>query len=189
MKTAVVFAHPWHGSFNMAILQRAVEKLRAEEDDFVVLDLYRDGFDPVMSESDLALYAKGESGDPLVKKYNAVLDEAQRIIFIFPIWWYDMPAILRGFFDKVMLSGSAYLEDEAGMHPLRNIGETLLITTSSAPTESLIGDFGDPVHGTIIAGTFKAVGFHNAKWHNLGGIGATTQAQREGFLQKVWDLL
>lgn len=189
MKTAVIFAHPWHGSFSMAMLDAIIGKLNETADDFVLVDLYRDGFNPVLSQQELMLYGKGASQDPLVKKYNAILDEAERIVFVFPIWWYDMPAILRGFFDKVMLNGSAWREDAQGMHALRSIEKTFLFTTSSAPTQSLVDDFGDPVNGTIIAGTFKAVGFNNARWYNLGGIGNTTPQQRQEFLNMVRSVL
>lgn len=189
MNTTVVFAHPWEGSLNKAILQRVMEKLREDGDTVTLIDLYRDGFDPVMSEKDLSLYVRGKSADPLVDKYNGILDNTEKIIFVFPLWWYDMPAILRGFFDKVMLSGSAYIEDHRGMHPLRNIQETILLTTSSAPTESLVRDFGDPVNGTIIAGTFNAIGFFNARWHNLGGINGLTREEITGYLDSIPGLL
>lgn len=185
MNTTVVFAHPWENSLNKAILDRAVAALERRGDDVTVIDLYADGFDPVMSREDLALYGQGKSADPMVDKYNAILDKTEALVFLFPIWWYDMPAILRGFFDKVMLSGSAYTEDAAGMHPVRNVKHTLLFTTSAAPTDALVQDFGDPVNGTIIRGTFNAIGFFNAQWYNLGGINTVTPQQVKRHLDAV----
>ena len=189
MKTTIVFAHPWEGSLSRSILQCVTDELQRRGDEITLIDLYRDGFDPVMSERDLSLYAQGQSADPMVDRYNAILDQTERILFLFPIWWYDMPAILRGFFDKVMLSGSAYTEDHEGMHPLRKIRDTLLLTTSSAPTESLIRDFGDPVRGTIVAGTFEAVGFFNAKWQNLGGINGLSREEIARYLDSIPELI
>lgn len=98
-----------------------------------------------------------------------------------------MPAMLRGFFDKVMLEGSAYTADENGMHPVRQIEHTFLFTTSSATTEALIHDFGDPVHGTIIDATFKALGFKNAKWHNLGNITEVGEKEATAYLASLKD--
>lgn len=185
MKTTIVFAHPWKGSLNKSILDKVIDKLRQDGDDIALIDLYQDGFNPVMSAQDLSLYSQGKSADPMVDRYNAILDNTEKIIFIFPIWWYDMPAILRGFFDKVMLNHSAYTEDHRGMHPVRNIPSTVLLTTSAAPTEALIGDFGDPVHGTIIAATFKAIGFFHAQWHNLGGINGLTKEEITQYLNSI----
>lgn len=185
MKTTVIYAHPWSGSFNRAMLDRVTASLQQEKTSFHLIDLNGDGFNPVLSEKELALYGQGKSADPLVARYNRMLDETDRVILIFPVWWYDMPAVLRGFFDKVMLTGSAYGENETGMYALRNIGKTILFTSSAASTEELVEEFGDPVNGTIIRGTFRFIGFNNAVWHNLGRIHQSSPAQREEFLAAV----
>lgn len=185
MKTTIVYAHPWGGSFNRAVLDAAAEAVR----DYYLIDLYEDDFNPVMSQEDLALYGEGKSTDPHVEKYNEILDDTDRIVFIFPVWWYDMPAMMRGFMDKVMLKNSAYYSDETGLHGIRDIKETFLFTTSSTSTDNLVHKFGDPVNGTIIGSTFKAVGFYNAKWYNLGGIDNSTEQERKDFLEKVKSIL
>jgi putative NADPH-quinone reductase len=55
MKTVVVFSHPYKGSFNKAILEKVKSKLKASE--LAVIDLYEEGFDPVMNADDLKLYS------------------------------------------------------------------------------------------------------------------------------------
>ena len=187
MNTTIVFAHPWRESLSRSVLERATAALQKKGDNVVLIDLYQDGFDPVMREEDLALYGQGKSADPMVARYNAILDKTEKVVLVFPIWWYDMPAILRGFFDKVMLSQSAYTEDEKGMHPVRNIQHTVLLTSSSAPTQVLVEQFGDPVNKTMIAGTFEAIGFFGAQWHNLGGVGALTKEEIGRHLKAVAD--
>lgn len=185
MRTTIIFAHPWHGSYNRAILDKVIGKLREKGEEFILIDLYRDGFDPVMNEEDMRLYAEGQSGDPHVRKYNDILDRTERVIVIFPIWWYDMPAMMRGFFDKVMLNGSAWYADDKGMHAIRNIHETIVITTSSSPTDDLINLYGNPVIDTIINSTFRFIGFNNAIWYNLGKIDSTTHEEREEYLEMI----
>lgn len=185
MKTTIVIAHPWEGSYNRAILDEVTKNLS----DYYLIDLYKDGFNPVMSVQDLAIYNDGKSTDPHVAKYNEILDDTDRIIFIFPIWWYDMPAILRGFFDKVMLVNSAFTADETGLKAIRNIQETILFTTSFAATDDLIHKFGDPFYGTILSATFEMVGFHNAKWINFGAIESSTEEERKRYLDKIKTLL
>jgi len=189
MNTTIVFAHPWKGSLNRAILEKVMEHLRQAGDRITLIDLYEDGFNPVMSEKDLSLYGRGKSADPMVERYNAILDETEKIIFLFPIWWYDMPAILRGFFDKVMLENCAFTDSDNGLQPVRNIRHTVVLTTSAATTDALIHEFGDPVRGTIIAGTFKILGFHNARWHNLGGLNGKTKVDVAQYLEKIPEFL
>lgn len=182
MKTTIVYAHPWNESLNKAVLDKVIDKLNNNGDEITLIDLYKDNFNPVMSEKDLSLYSQGKSADPLVDRYNTILDNTEKIIFIFPIWWYDMPAIMRGFLDKVLLNQSAYTEDDMGMHPVRNVQHTYLFTTSSAPTTALIEDFGDPINGTVIKGTFEAVGFFNAKWYNCDRLKKRTKEEINDYL-------
>ncbi len=185
MKTTIVYAHPYEGSFNHAVL----EEVENAAGDYHLIDLYADGFDPVMSEADLAVYNTGGSSDPLVARYNEYLDDTDRIVFIFPIWWYDMPAIMRGFLDKVLLPGSAYVAGSNGLYALRNVQKTFLFTTSTTPTESLVTDFGDPMHNAMIASTLEICGFHNLHWQNLGGIDGTDEFTRLDHLAKIRELL
>lgn len=184
MKTTLIFAHPYEGSFGRALLDRAAASLENP----ARIDLYADGFNPALSAGELAIYNEGKSSDPLVARYNAILDETERAALIFPIWWYDMPAMLRGFFDKVMLAGSAYAPGEGVLRPLRSIRPTHVITTSFASTEALIRDFGDPIRSTLIPGTLRAVGFEDVSWHNLGNIDGTTPGQRQAFLDEIGSL-
>lgn len=189
MSTTVIFAHPYKGSFNRAILDTVLDTLQSKGRAYDLIDLYKDGFDPVMSEADLAQSPMGKSNDPLVNEYNEILNRTDEVVLIFPIWWYDFPAIMKGFFDKAMLEGSAFHEDETGMHPLREVGRTLIFTTSSAPTEALVDYFGDTVNKMMIGSTFKAIGWGGCHWENLGTIGSSTDSQREAFLAKVASLV
>jgi len=189
MNTTIVFAHPWEGSLNRVILNKVIDKLHGDGDIVTLIDLYKDGFNPVMSEKDLLLYSQGKSADPMVDHYNTILDKTEKIIFLFPIWWYDMPAIMRGFLDKVMLNHSAYIEDDQGLRPVRNIQNTILLTTSAAPTEVITSRFGDPIRGTVIEGTFKAIGFFNARWHNLGGLKQKTKEDITKFIDSIPEMI
>ncbi len=108
MKVLVIYAHPWEGSFNHAILEAAVSGLKTEKNQVDVLDLNKDGFNPVLTREELAIYRKGAFLDPKVGEYQARITAADYLFFIFPIWWGGMPAILKGFVDKVFLNDWAY---------------------------------------------------------------------------------
>ena len=185
MKTAIVFAHPWHGSFNKAILDTVVTSLTAKKKEFVLLDLNKDNFNPVMKEQDLALFSQGDTSDQQVKEYQAILKDSDEIVFIFPIWWFGMPAILKGFIDKVMLKTYAYNLGKLGLVGLLgNIQKTTVITTSEMPTIMLRFGFGNPIAGTFKA-ILKGVGFKNIKWYNSDFTTSGKRSKKTKFLNKI----
>lgn len=109
MKVLIIYAHPNPESFNNAILQRIIQGLEevSHSHDFSVIDLYKENFNPVLrfdsnkKRRDLHL-------DPETAYYRKLISEAEHVIFIYPIWWYGPPAILKGFIDRVFSSGFAY---------------------------------------------------------------------------------
>ncbi len=182
MNTTIVYAHPWTGSFNRAILDAVQEVFLDQKRGATLIDLYKDGFNPVMFADELALYAEGNYGDPKIGEYINVLSQTDEMVFIFPIWWYGGPAMLHGFFDKVMLIHSAYAE---GMVPIWDVGRTTVITTSEASTAALREEFGNPIEKSFIGGTLRSVGMTPATWLNFGEIGLSDEQHRNDFLQQV----
>lgn len=185
----IVFAHPWHGSFNYAILETTIEKLKKTKTAYQVIDLNKDQFNPVMLESELALFSKGQHRDPLVSKYQSMLAVTSEIIFIFPVWWYDTPAILKGFVDKVMLKGFSYTESSLGLTgKLTHIKRAKVITTSQAPRWYLQLFAGDAIKKTFINATLKSVGIKNVTWLHCGEVtkgSKKDKTKREKFLLTV----
>ena len=180
--TTIVFSHPWQGSFNRAILDGIEKKLRDEKRDFQVINLVEDGFNPVMGEKDLSLYNSGKTADAMVVKYGEMLQNTDELIIVFPIWWGMMPAIFKGFIDKVLLKGVAYNYSEAGaMLPGFDISRTLLITTSQGPT-ALYKHF---IEDTLISFVLNAVGVRAVKWLNCEKTAHGPRENRERFLKEV----
>lgn len=99
----IIYAHPDEKSFNHAVLQTVTEVFIKHKTEFTTLDLYKDGFNPVLSLEEL----KGESRDATLK-YRELITRATSLVFIFPVWWFRAPAIMEGFFDKVFVPGFAY---------------------------------------------------------------------------------
>jgi len=186
MKTTIILAHPWHGSFNKAIMDTTIEQLEKKKKEYQVIDLNKDGFNPVLSEADLQLFSKGSSSDLMVTQYQHMLNESDEIVFIFPIWWYDTPAILKGFIDKVMLKDYAYTSSSAGLKGLlTHVKKTTVITTSEAPTWYLNTLAGNPIKGTFIGATLKSIGLKKVKWINSDYTSTGKAHKRSNFLNKV----
>lgn len=182
----IVLAHPWHGSFNKVIVDTIIEKLESEKKAYQLIDLDKDKFNPALLESDLSVFSRGQYKDPLVGKYQEQLKKSNEIIFVFPIWWGNMPALLKGFFDKTLLYGFAY-NYENGWTPLLTITKTTVITTSEQATDSYSANgMGDPIKymtNTIL----NATGMNNVTWFNCDHITSGTDEHRKGFLKKVAD--
>ena len=108
MRYAIVFNHPYEGSFCNAILQTVQKALASAGHHTDILHLDNDGFNPVMTAADLKGFTQGAPVDPKVIAYRQRLEQADHLILIFPIWWELMPAMTKGFIDKVIFPGCAY---------------------------------------------------------------------------------
>ncbi|WP_027701270.1 NAD(P)H-dependent oxidoreductase [Metaclostridioides mangenotii] len=184
--TTIILAHPWHGSFNKSILDTIIKRLEKNNKYYTLIDLNKDNFNPVLTESELALYSRGEHKDPLVEKYQKILKETEELIIIFPIWWFDVPAILKGFLDKVMLKDFAYIETSTGLKGLlTNIKKTTVITTSNSPKWYLKYFAGNPIKGLLIKTNLKGVGIKNVKWLHCAHTKKEALQKRKDFLQYI----
>ena len=182
--TTIIYAHPYEQSFNHAILQRVRELLENKGEAYKLIDLYADGFNPAYTKEELALFNQGKALDPLVLHYQEILKKTDRLIFIFPIWWADMPAIVKGFEDKVFLKTLAYNPTPTGIKGcLTQIREAVVITTSTAPTWYLKFFCGNVIGKTMIGHTLKGIGV------NFGGMDKSTAQARQSFLDKLSDKL
>ena len=186
MKT-IIFAHPYNKSFNKAILNNAVEKLDEMQEKYTIIDLNKDGFNPVMTEEELSLYSQGKSVDPLVLKYQKILKNTDELILVFPIWWMSMPAILKGFFDKVMVKGFAYENTQNGIKGLlTNVKTAKMITTATAPKFLLnITGFGITMKKANLGG----IGIKKTKWIHYSLRAKGKDEDRKKFLEKVKEFV
>ncbi|MEW3992011.1 NAD(P)H-dependent oxidoreductase [Bacillus altitudinis] len=189
MKT-IVYAHPWDGSYNHAILTSITEKLETKREPFQVIDLYKDGFNPVFTAEELKHFHKGETPYSLVKDYQEKLKQSTELIFIFPVWWWDLPAMLKGFIDKVMLSGFAFIEDQntgtlQGL--LTNIKKTTVISTSTTDKEYIESEAGNAIQSVFINRTLADLGLKNesTKWIHFSRVNLTTDEKRKQFLKDI----
>ncbi|MGG4608010.1 NAD(P)H-dependent oxidoreductase [Providencia sp. Me31A] len=183
----IIYAHPWEGSFCKFILDNITKGLLEKKKKYQLIDLHEDNFNPILTKEELALYSKGDYIDPLVGQYQEKLKNSSEVIVIFPIWWMGMPAILKGFFDKVMLNGFAwyYNEEQKKLLPLLDINKTTIVTTSEEPTE-LITKEGDPVSDAIFH-CLTAVGLKNGKWMNCDRVSHGPNEYRLKFIDSVLE--
>lgn len=202
MRTLVIYCHPWKGSFNHAVLEAVLRRLERSGGDYDVIDLYADGFDPALSADELAHYNEGVALDPLVSRYQRLVAAADRLEIVCPIWWNDIPTMLRGFVDKVMLVGFSWQATGKGLlGTLTHVRTCDIWTTSAEPTEHLEL----AIRSSFVEGTLAQLGIGGLpdagdgassvpapaptrRWHNFGLIDASTPESRSAWLREVEGL-
>ena len=145
MKILLVFAHPGADSLNAAIRDRAIAALEGAGHSVDLCDLYAEGFDPVLTAEERAAYFDEGANRARTAGYVDRLFAAEGLVFVFPTWTLGPPAILKGFFDRVMVPGVSFRQDEQGrLRPnLRHIRSLAAIVTYGR-ARPILWWFGDP---------------------------------------------
>lgn len=188
MRVLVVLAHPLKDSFAASVSRTVVAALEAKGHAVDLLDLYAENFDPRLSEAERASMT-GTYDLSEIAPYAERLKAAEALIFVFPQWWFNLPAILKGFVDRTFAPGIAYDLDDAGIKlvpKLEKLRYFWAFSTTGSPWWVVKFYMGDPVRRILKRGIAaycgKRVDFRMTCLHNMDD---TTQAKREQFLEKV----
>ena len=197
MRVLVVFNHPYDGSYCSAILDSVQKGLRAGGHEVDLIHLDKDEFDPVMRSKDLKAFAEVARNpdssmtqlDPQVLDYRDRLHKADHLVFVFPIWWELMPALTKGFIDKVIFPGIAYRYISNSRIPkmasITKLSGVTVITTMNTPSLIYRLIFGNAIKRSLITGTFWKIGVPNRKWMSFNMVKAVSQKKRAQWLKSV----
>ncbi len=109
MRILTVFAHPHRASYTGAVLDAFLAGLNDAGHEAQLADLYREDFDPRFKPADYAQFTAGAADMPEdVLREQQRVEWADAIAFVFPVWWWSFPAILKGWIDRVWCNGWAY---------------------------------------------------------------------------------
>lgn len=132
-RVLVVFAHPCEESFSAALKAVVVERLSAKGWDVDLCDLYAEGFDPVLTAAERRGYHDLATNTAPVQGYVDRLRAAEALVFVHPVWNFGLPAILKGFVDRVFLPGVSFTLENGLVAPaLTNIRKLAVVTTYGA---------------------------------------------------------
>jgi putative NADPH-quinone reductase len=187
MKTVIVFNHPYNGSYCNAILGSVTMGLQKANHEVDLIHLDKDGFNPVMTTHDLKGFVDRKPVDPKVIDYKERIDKADHLIFIFPIWWELMPAMTKGFVDKVIFPGVAYDYKPNGfmVKKWEKIKSVTLITTMNSPRLIYRLIFGNAIKRALFTGIFWKMGYKNRKWISLNMVKFVSTEKRTKWLLKI----
>ncbi|THF84216.1 NAD(P)H-dependent oxidoreductase [Cohnella fermenti] len=187
MKTLVIYAHPNHESLSYAFLERVLKGLRDRPsgEEVQVLDLYAEGFDPVLVFNK-EKRRRDMHSDPELARHREQLLWADRIVLVYPIWWGRPPAILLGYIDRMFASGFAY-RDNGKLLP-----EGLLKGKSVVCVSTMKGFARYPLlwlhdaHRVLMKkALFQYVGIRKVKFFEFGSM-ESPQGKHEAKLRKVY---
>ncbi len=130
MRVLVLYCHPTPESFNSAVHGAVLRGLRAAHHDVDDCDLYAEGFNPVMSREELASYLDISRNRVPVQPYVTRILAAEAMVTVSPVWTFGFPAMLKGFFDRVLLPGVAFaLVNGIAKPDLNNVGKLTAVMT------------------------------------------------------------
>jgi NAD(P)H dehydrogenase (quinone) len=189
MRVLVVLAHPLQESFASSVAHTVVSALEAKGHEVDLLDLYAENFDPCLTDAERASYMTGKYDLSTIAPYTERLKAAEALILVFPQWWFNLPAILKGFIDRAFAPGIAFDYDADGikLEPrLDQLRYFWAFSTTGSPWWVVKFYMGDPVRRILKRGIAafcgKRVDFRMTCLHNMDD---TTAAKRERFLEKV----
>jgi len=134
MRILLVHAHPRPDSYNAA-LRDAVLRGLGNRHEVASRDLYAEGFNPALSAEERGRYHNVPANLEGIEDHVASLRRAEALILVYPTWWYGMPAMLKGWFDRVWAPGVAFTLTSGAIAPaLTNIRHIHVVTTYGSPS-------------------------------------------------------
>lgn len=178
--------HPNKASFGNALAdayQQGASKSNAEIRRTNLADL---NFNPILHKG----YKEIQPLEPDLQKAQEDILWAEHLVFVYPIWWGDLPALVKGFIDRVFLPGFAfkYRENSPWWDQFLKGKSARLITTSDSPNFYFNWVVGKPAHRTMKKATLEFCGVKPVKITSFGSVRFTDEAKRKNWLEKIEKL-
>lgn len=215
--TLIIFCHPdpRKKSHSHKILKTVEESLKKQQKKYEVLDLYNSQFECVFSDTEYCkMKDRIRETEEDVKILQEKISKAETLVFIYPVWWYNMPAALKGFMDRVFSNGFAYRFFKVNsvmlfgawlfswipgiryfMQPYSATGflkgkKAIIFRTYGGPA---LGRrvFGNAAHKVLEQNILRFCGITNIKVHELYNCDKSTytQAYEDKYLQKAAKIM
>ena len=153
MRVLIVYCHPNPESYTAAVRDAVREIAEAKGGEVRVLDLYAEGFDPVLSSGELQVYETVPENTQTVQDHVDAIRWCNTLIFIYPTWWYAHPAMLKGWLDRVLLPGVAFdMPDGGDIRPTLTHITRLGVFTTYGASRWLTFFIGSPGKRVILRG-------------------------------------
>ena len=182
MNILVIYAYPNKKGLNESIKNTVLCNLKTSRQ-VQIIDLYEEQFNPVLyfdeEHKRRNLHLNQE-----MKRYRELISWSDQLIFIYPIWWSSMPAVLKGFIDRVFAKDFAYRYK--GLIPIGLLKgkKSWIITTHDSP--AMYAKFIQKDYGKILKKQIlKMCGIKTIKHSTLAYVRGSSESKRESFLGKI----
>ncbi len=184
-RALVLYAHPCDDSFASALHNTVVETLTQRGWDVDDCDLYKEGFDPVLSDAGRRGYHDEPDNIEPVKNYVERLRAADALILCFPVWNFGYPAILKGFFDRVFLPGVSFKLVDGKVRPNLTQIKKLAAVTTYGGTRMRATLAGDPPRMVVKRAVWHVTRPKKMRYLALYDMNRATDAKRAAYIAKV----
>ena len=188
MKMLVIYTYPNHKSLNYAFLQQVVEGSRENSNikEVQVLDLYEEGFNPALVFNE-EKRRRDMHIDPNLEKYRQQMTWADKLVFVYPIWWGRPPAMLLGYIDQMFASNFAY-RDKKGLFPegLLKGKSVVCVSTMKGPAHYPLLWLNNAHKILMRKALFNFVGIKKVKFFEFGNMESPKGNHRKK-LEKVYN--
>lgn len=185
MNHLIIFAHPNQKSFCKGILDTVVQTSEDAGAAVRVRDLYQINFNPVLKPEDFLAFQSGNT--PMdIKEEQEQITWADVITFVFPVWWASVPAILKGYIDKVFSYGFAYEYVDGAPNGLLK-GKKVVIYSTTGTSNEMYAASGmhKSMEQTIGQGIFNFSGIKEVDHTFFGAVPYVTDEIRKDYLADV----
>ncbi len=188
MKMLVVYTYPNHKSLNYAFSQQVMKgsKENANIKGIQMLDLYDEGFNPLLVFNEQKR-RRDMHIDPELEKYRQQIKWADKLVFIYPIWWGRPPAMLLGYIDQMFASNFAY-KDKKGLFPegLLKGKSVVCISTMKGPTNYPMLWLNNAHKILMKKALFNFVGIKKVKFFEFGNM-ESPRGNHSKKLEKIYQ--
>ncbi|WP_439236349.1 NAD(P)H-dependent oxidoreductase [Lonepinella koalarum] len=183
----VIFAHPNHHSFTKAMVNEVIKTSEQFGANTVVRNLYALNFNPVLSKDEMQGVCQGIIPEE-VSYEQKLIQQADLITLVYPVWWMGYPAILKGYFDRVLTHGFAYQTSEEGsvgllqgkkMQQFINIGNNVVNYQERG--------FAQALDVCLVNGLFNYCGITDIEHTLFGDLHIISDQERQAMLQEVGE--
>ena len=182
----IINGHPYEESFNYALSEAYLQGIDKNQAQVEMLNIGQLDFDPNLKYG----FSKVMELEPDLVEATEKIKWADHIVWVFPMWWYGMPAIMKGFIDRVFLPGVAFKYQQGKAFPEKLFtGKTArLIITADTPQWYDRWFMKSPAIQQLKKGTLEFCGIKPVKITYIGPIKDSTNDFRANWLRKVQEL-
>lgn len=179
----VILGHPRTASFCAALARAYAEAARGAGANVRTLELAELPFDPVLHEG----YARPQALEATLEAVQVDVSWAHHLVFVYPIWWGGLPALLKGFFDRVFLPGYAfkYRPNSALWDKLLAGRSARVLVTMDSPPWYYRWIAGAPGDKQIRRTILEFCGVKPVRITHFGSVKTSTGARRAAWLERA----